>query len=79
MKSVTFSCLPHIQPRCCLVAMPTISHTRRKAAFIPQLALFPVHWLDEDMCVFEFPPLNSKIGCVKIATNQPRALTSDDE
>ena len=35
--------------------------------FIPQLAVFPIHYLDKDICVFEFPPLDSKISVRKTA------------
>ncbi|MEW5318229.1 MAG: hypothetical protein WDW38_009467 [Sanguina aurantia] len=33
-----------------------------KAGFLPQFAVFPVAYLDEDLAVFEFPPLKSKIA-----------------
>ena len=33
-----------------------------KAAFLPQFAVFPVKYLDADMAVFTFPPLNSLIA-----------------
>lgn len=33
-----------------------------RAGFFPQLALFPVLYMDQDLAVFEFPPLNSKIA-----------------
>lgn len=37
-----------------------------RAAFFSDLALFPVLYLDDDMAVFEFPPLKSKIACRKV-------------
>jgi hypothetical protein len=37
-----------------------------RATFFPQLALFPVAWMDEDLAVFEFPPLSSKIAITRI-------------
>lgn len=33
-----------------------------RAAFFPQFAVFPVDYLDADMAVFTFPPLNSMIA-----------------
>ncbi len=36
------------------------------ATFFPSLALFPVLYLDSELCVFEFPFLSSKIAVRKI-------------
>eukprot|EP00798_Chlamydomonas_sp_ICE-L_P003394 gene3394-13434_t len=38
-----------------------------RGAFFPQFAVFPVLYLDEDICVFNFPPLNSNIAVKRIA------------
>ena len=43
-----------------------------KAAFFPQLAVFPILYLDQDFCVFSFPLLNSKIAVRKV--QQERTL-----
>ena len=37
-----------------------------RAGFFPQFAVFPVLYLDEDMAVFRFPPLNSNIAVRKV-------------
>lgn len=44
----------------------SVISTLGRSAFFPQLAIFPILYLDEDMCVFEFPVLSSKIGVRKI-------------
>ncbi|GAX77557.1 hypothetical protein CEUSTIGMA_g5001.t1 [Chlamydomonas eustigma] len=44
--------------------------------FFPQLALFPIHYLDEELCVFEFPPLNSKIAVQKISSAAQNSLAA---
>ena len=36
-----------------------------RAAFLPQFAVFPVKYLDADMAVFTFPPLNSSLIAVR--------------
>ena len=33
-----------------------------RAAFFPRFAKFPVLYLDEDLAVFQFPPLQSNIA-----------------
>jgi hypothetical protein len=38
----------------------------RRAAFLPDLALFPVLYVDEQLAVFKFPPLNSNIAVRKV-------------
>jgi hypothetical protein len=42
----------------------------RRAAFLPDLALFPVLYVDDQLAVFKFPPLNSNIAVRKV---QPAA------
>ena len=37
-----------------------------RAGFLPQYAVFPVLYLDDDMAVFRFPPLNSNIAVRKV-------------
>jgi hypothetical protein len=37
-----------------------------RAGFLPSLAVFPVDYMDDDMAVFEFPPLSSKIAINKL-------------
>lgn len=37
-----------------------------RLGFIRPLAIFPVLYLDEDMCVFRFPPLASNIAVTKL-------------
>lgn len=39
-----------------------------RGAFFPQFAVFPVLYLDEDICVFKFPALNSIICCRRVPT-----------
>lgn len=36
-----------------------------RAAFFPQFALFPVRYLDRDLAVFTFPPLNDSLIAVR--------------
>ncbi|KAL6763486.1 hypothetical protein V8C86DRAFT_2496193 [Haematococcus lacustris] len=36
-----------------------------RAAFFPQFAVFPVHYLDNELAIFEFTPLKSRIAIVK--------------
>ncbi|CAL8471769.1 g11311 [Coccomyxa elongata] len=36
-----------------------------RAAFFPQLAVFPVKYLDADLAVFSFPPLNDSLIAVR--------------
>lgn len=38
-----------------------------RSAFFPQLAVFPVMYLDSDLCVFKFTPLDSLIAVHKVA------------
>ncbi|KAG2434107.1 hypothetical protein HXX76_007834 [Chlamydomonas incerta] len=38
-----------------------------RAAFFPQLAVFPVLYLDSDLAVFKFTPLDSAIACHRVA------------
>ena len=38
-----------------------------RAGFFPQFAVFPVLYLDEDMAVFRFPPLNSNIAVRRVS------------
>ncbi|KXZ55563.1 hypothetical protein GPECTOR_2g1112 [Gonium pectorale] len=38
-----------------------------RAAFFPQLAVFPVLYLDSDLAVFKFTPLDSPIAVHKVA------------
>ena len=35
------------------------------AGFLPSFSVFPVRYLDNDLCVFEFPPLGVKITAVR--------------
>jgi hypothetical protein len=37
-----------------------------RAMFFPQLSLFPVLYLDQDIAVFEFPPLRTKIAVARL-------------
>jgi hypothetical protein len=37
-----------------------------RLGFIRPLAVFPVLYFDEDMCVFRFPPLASNISVMKL-------------
>ncbi|CAG9460263.1 unnamed protein product [Pedinophyceae sp. YPF-701] len=37
-----------------------------RLAFFPQFSKFPVLYLDDDICVFKFPPLDSAIACARI-------------
>lgn len=37
-----------------------------RLGFIRPLAIFPVLYLDEDLCVFRFPPLASNIAVTKL-------------
>ncbi len=37
-----------------------------RAAFFPQFAVFPVDYLDADIAVFTFPPLNSRIAVQRV-------------
>ncbi|KAF5842800.1 hypothetical protein DUNSADRAFT_5172 [Dunaliella salina] len=39
-----------------------------RAAFFPQFAVFPIHYLDDDMTVFEFTPLSSKISAQRVGS-----------
>jgi len=39
-----------------------------RPAFIPPLAIFPVLYLDQDLCVFKFPPLSTEIAVRRIRT-----------
>ena len=36
-----------------------------RAAFFPQFAVFPVKYLDADLAVFSFPPLNDSLIAVR--------------
>jgi hypothetical protein len=46
--------------------MDSLVNTMGRAGFFPGLATFPVAFLDEDVCVFEFVPLKSTVACVKV-------------
>ncbi len=37
-----------------------------RAAFFPQFAVFPIYYLDDDLTVFEFTPLSSKISARRV-------------
>lgn len=37
-----------------------------RALFLPQLSVFPVLYLDPDLSVFQFPPLQSNIGVRRV-------------
>lgn len=55
-------------PYCFSVCHPFGSlPTPRRSAFFPQLAVFPVMYLDSDLCVFKFTPLDSLIAVHKVA------------
>lgn len=38
-----------------------------RAAFLPQFAVFPVLYVDDQLAVFQFPPLKSNIAVRKVA------------
>lgn len=44
-----------------------VTLVRSRAAFFPQLAVFPVLYLDSDLAVFKFTPLDSAIACHRVA------------
>mmetsp|Transcript_41322 Transcript_41322/g.83413 ORF Transcript_41322/g.83413 Transcript_41322/m.83413 type:complete len:342 (-) Transcript_41322:293-1318(-) len=44
-----------------LAVFPGLIQTVGSAGFVEQIGRFPVFYLDEDTCVFSFPPLNVKI------------------
>eukprot|EP00983_Pelagomonas_calceolata_P076768 1153558-Pelagomonas_calceolata.AAC.1 len=39
-----------------------------RAAFFPQFAVFPIHYLDDELTVFEFTPLSSKISARRVGS-----------
>eukprot|EP00877_Chromochloris_zofingiensis_P007624 jgi/Chrzof1/3114/Cz12g12150.t1 len=45
-----------------------------RAAFLPQFAVFPVLYLDDQLAVFSFPPLKSNIAVRKVAAAAPQRL-----
>ena len=48
-----------------------------KTAFFPQLAVFPILYIDPDFCVFSFPIMNSKIAVRKIQGDKTLAEIAD--
>lgn len=44
----------------------TIAGALGRATFFPQLAVFPVLYVDMDLAVFKFPPLDSKIAIRRV-------------
>lgn len=48
-----------------------------KTAFFPQLAIFPILYLDQDLCVFSFPAMNSKIAVRKILGDRTLTQIAD--
>lgn len=42
-----------------------------RASFFPQFATFPVLYLDQDFCVFKFPPLNTSIAVRRVLALPP--------
>lgn len=46
-------------------AVDTVVNSVGRMAFFPQFAVFPVKYLDDDMAVFSFPPLNDSLIAVR--------------
>lgn len=45
--------------------MDSVVNALGRAAFLPQFAVYLVKYLDADMAVFTFPPLNSSLIAVR--------------
>ncbi len=46
-------------------AVDTVVNSVGRLAFFPQFAVFPVKYLDSDLAVFSFPPLNGSFIAVR--------------
>ena len=46
-------------------AVDSLVNALGRAAFLPQFAVFPVEYLDADIAVFTFPPLNNSLIAVR--------------
>lgn len=60
------------QPSAADAAVTSLGRT----GFVRQLALFPVLYVDEELAVFKFPPLDSNIAIHKVAPPARRPLRS---
>lgn len=48
------------------LGVDSVVSTMGRTAFFPQLAVFPILYLDQDLCVFSFPLFSSKVAVQKI-------------
>lgn len=46
-------------------AIDTLVQSIGNTFFLPSLGVFPVSYLDDDLCIFRFPPLNVKITALR--------------